>query len=132
MSHSNSSPQANQTQTTTTKDNRIAAAENSINLVESSGNSVTVNALDGGAVGRSFDFAEAVSQGAATLAAASVQNMQESTRTALSAVQDAYQDENDKLSQAWADAKAGEQKLLSYGVMAAVAVVAVSALGRAR
>lgn len=132
MSHSTSSPQANQTQTSTTQDNRISAESGSVNLAGSSGNSVTVNALDGGAVGRSFDFADAVSQGAANLAAASVQNMQATTRTALSAVQDAYQDENDKLSQAWADAKAGEQKLLSYGVMAAVAVVAVSALRGAR
>lgn len=125
MSSSKASTQANTTQTSVTKDNRIAAAENSINLSDSSGNDITVNAIDAGAVGKSFDFAERVSEQAANLAAASVESAQTQSRSALAAVKDAYADAGDQLAQAWADSKAGEQKLVGYVALAVVALVAV-------
>lgn len=129
MSSSSASTQANTSQTSTTKDNRIASAENSINLADSNGNSVTVNAIDAGAVDRSFDFAERVSEQAADVAAASVAASQAQSKSALAAVKDAYADAGDQLAQAWADSKAGEQKLMAYAAMAVVLLVAVKGKG---
>ncbi len=100
MSSSSSDSQANQTQSTTSKDNRIVSAAGSVNFADSNGNSVTSNpashnttvyqSLDAGAVGSSFDFANQVAAGAASTAAASLGAMQSTTKDALGAVGDAY------------------------------------------
>jgi hypothetical protein len=207
MSSSDSDSDSSQTQTSTTQDNRINAASGSVNFSQASGNTVTsddhsstttnYNTLDGGAVGASYDFAEAISKGAASTAAASVGAMQATTKNALAAVGDAYagslagtigiskdamgriqdmaessnanvssawkgavgviadntktsvsaissantaalsqvskayQGVTDELAAAWQESKAGEQKLLAYGVMAVLGIVALGALRRA-
>lgn len=127
-SKSSSSTQANQTQTTNTSDNRIVAEAGSVNLSGSNGNNVTVTAIDAGAVGKSFDFATQVSQDAASIAAASVGAVQAASTNAVEAVKAAYGDAEDQLAQAWADSKAGEQKMLAFGLLAVVAVVATKAV----
>jgi predicted transcriptional regulator len=202
---SSSSTQANQTQTSTTQDNRIVGESGSVAFAGSSGNTVTstdnsqsvvnYNTLDGGAVGDSYDFAANISKGAASLSAASVGAMADTTKNALDAVADAYsgsmagtikissdamgrvqdmaetsnasvakawqnavgaiadnskmsvsaistancdalkavQTANggviDALSDAWQESKAGEQKLVSYAVIAALGMVAFRAVG---
>jgi hypothetical protein len=125
MSESNASTQANTSQTSITKDNRIASAENSINLADSSGNNINVTAIDAGAVGKSFDFATAVTEKAADIAAASVGAIQAQSTNALAAVKDAYAGADEQLAQAWADSKAGEQKMIAVAALAAVAMVAL-------
>ncbi|HBF50957.1 MAG TPA: hypothetical protein DDX04_12130 [Massilia sp.] len=168
-SKSSSATTNNQYNTSTTQDNRIVGEAGSINFAGSDGNTINstdnsttvYNALDAGAVGKSFEFAENVSAGAASLAAASVGAMEDVTRSALGAVQDAYGDSlegvagawkqagsamasnqqmtisaitsaNEKvtgaLSDAWASSKAGEQKMLAFGVMAIVALAASKVL----
>lgn len=115
-----------------TKDNRIVSAEGSVNLADSSGNNITVTAIDAGAVSKSFDFAEAVTSKAADLATASVASVQASSKDALTAVKEAYGAAYDgakqSLAQAWADSKAGEQKMLTFGLVAVVALVAAKAV----
>jgi len=127
-SRSSSSTQANQTQTTNTSDNRISAEAGSVNLSGSNGNNVTVTAIDAGAVGKSFDFAAQVSDKAADLAAASIGAVQASSTSAINAVKDAYGDAEGQLAQAWADSKAGEQKMLAFGMLAVVGLVAAKAV----
>ncbi|MFC4932951.1 hypothetical protein [Massilia sp. GCM10023247] len=157
-SKSSASTQANQTQTNNTEDNRIGVAEaGSINFSGSNGNSVTDQSttinqtIDAGAVGRSFDFAEAVTKGSASLAAASVGEMGDLSRDALGAVKDAYADSgelvqktslasinaitsanskvNDVLADAYRTSKAGEQKMLAFGVVAIVGLAAAKVMG---
>lgn len=166
MSSSKASTQANTSQSSTTKDNRIASAEDSINLTDSNGNAINVTSnvtsIDAGAVGKSFDFAESVTKGAASVAAASVGDMADLSVGAIDAVRDAYRDsakvnsDNSKmaisaitsanantneeiasaykgvtsaLADAWQSSKAGEQKLLAFGVMAVLGIVAFRSFG---
>jgi hypothetical protein len=170
MSSSSASTQANQTQNNTTKDNRIVGEAGSVNFADSNRNTIVStdqsttinNTLDAGAVGKSFDFAEAVSKGAASLSVASVGAMQDFGVDALSAVKDAYgkagaqvadtakmsisaitsANENTNaqvadaykgvtgaLADAWQTSKAGEQKMLAFGVVALVALGAVKVMG---
>ena len=199
-SKSSSSTQANQTQVSTTQDNRVNAAEGSVVLSQATGNSIssddhsttiyqstdkdaTKAALDGaakitdGALSSSFDFAESVAKGAADMMAASTGKVIDAnvkvTTNALGAVQSAYKDStgkisdayndanasvskawsqasgatvdmantsisaiksasqhaDDMLASAWQSSKAGEQKMLSYVAVAAVALVAFRAVG---
>jgi len=199
-SKSSSSTQANQTQTSTTQDNRVNAADGSLVLSQASGNSIasddhsttiyqstdkdaTKAALDGaakitdGALTAGFDLAESLTKSAANAAAASAGQAIDAnvkvTTNALGAVQnaykdsttkisDAYDDASDKMAKAWSQAsgatvdmanasisavksasqhaddmlasawqssKAGEQKMLSYVAVAAVALVAFKAVG---
>jgi hypothetical protein len=152
----NSSSSANQTQTTDTQDNRIAAAQDSVNLNNSRGvigGNVTVISTDHGAVdgalkfanaagdtaakltdstvSKAFDFAGQVAHGAATENAAALGAVQASAQGALSAVQSAYQDESKTLSDAYTTAKAGEQKVLVAGVFAVLGLVAIKVFGKA-
>lgn len=124
------------------------------NTINSTDQSTTIyNTLDAGAVGRSFDFAESVSKGAASLSAASVGAVTDMGKGAVAAVQDAYADfgekvadnsqmtisaitsanakVNDVLADAYRTSKAGEQKMLAFGALALVAMVAAKAWGRA-
>jgi len=158
-SSSKASTQANQTQTSNTEDNRIVGEAGSVNFAGSNGNSLSTvdnsttvyNTLDAGAVGKSFDFAETVTKGAASLAAASVGNMADLSRDALGAVKDAYAESgemvtdsskmaisaitsanakvNDVLADAYRTSKAGEQKMLAFGVVAIVGLAAAKVLG---
>lgn len=89
---------------------------------------MTVTAIDAGAVGKSFDFAAQVSDKAADLAAASIGAVQASSTSAINAVKDAYGDAEGQLAQAWADSKAGEQKMLAFGMLAVVGLVAAKAV----
>jgi hypothetical protein len=61
----------------------------------------------------------------------SVSAISSANTAALSQVSKAYQGVTDELAAAWQESKAGEQKLLAYGVMAAVAMVALGALRKA-
>jgi hypothetical protein len=160
-SSSKSSTSSTQNYSSETKDNRIVGEAGSVNFADSTGNSVhstdmsttIYNSLDAGAVGRSFDFAESVSKGAASLSAASVGAVSDFGKGALAAVQDAYADfgeqvadnskmtisaitsanakVNDVLADAYRTSKAGEQKMLAFGALALVAMVAAKAWGRA-
>ena len=107
-SSSKSSTSSTQNYTSTTQDNRIVAAEGALTFSQSDGNSIyssdddvtnyssidnsvnTVNSLDAGAIGKAFDFAEAVSKGAADSSVASVGAMYGFGVDALGAVKDAY------------------------------------------
>jgi expansin (peptidoglycan-binding protein) len=62
---------------------------------------------------------------------ASVSAVSSANAAALSQVSKAYDGVTGALKDAWQESKAGEQKLLAYGVMAAVAVVALGALRKA-
>jgi hypothetical protein len=155
-----STSEANQAQTTDTQDNRIAAATDSANTNNSRGyvggsviNSVTNNTLDGGAISKSFDFAKAISAGAASSIAASEGNAQATVISSLDAVKSAYQNNavsvanayqnsaanvaaayqntSDTLATAYSTAKAGEQKVLVYGALLIGGIVALKALGKA-
>jgi hypothetical protein len=181
MSSSSASTQANQTQNNTTQDNRIVGEAGSVNFAASNNNSIQstdqsttiYNTLDAGAVGKSFDFAEAVTKGSASLAAASVGNMKDLSFGAIDAVRDAYGDsaegvqaawnkagaaiaDNTKMSisaitsanantnaqvadaykgvtgalaDAWQTSKAGEQKMLAFGMVAIVGIGLVKVMG---
>lgn len=159
-SSSKSSTSSSQQYNSTTQDNRIAAEAGAITFSQADGNTINsqttdnsqtiYNTLDAGAVGRSFDFAESVTKGSASVAAASVGNMADLSRDALSAVKDAYADStesvqtnsqmtiraitsanakvNDVLADAYKTSKAGEQKMLAFGLLALVAMVAGKAV----
>jgi hypothetical protein len=113
MSHSSSSSQANQTQTTNTQDQRINAAagsivlgagakDNSLSWSDTSthddhsvinnteNNTSNVTTIDAGAVGASFDFANSIADGAASELAASMKAQQQTSADALKAVQASY------------------------------------------
>lgn len=184
---SGSSSEANQQQTQDSQDNRIASAENSVNLVTSRssiGGSVFVSSTDNGAVNsalryanatndsamkavnattdsafkysnamadsafkltdgtvsKAFDFAGAISAGAANELAASGARDQAIATSAMGAVQqaygqssaqvaDAYKGVSDTLAAAYTTAKAGEQKVMVAVGVAAVAMIAMKALG---
>lgn len=106
-SSSKSSTSSTQNYSSTTQDNRIVADAGAVTFSQSDGNTIhstsndnsqtVYQSLDAGAVGSSFDFAEAVSKGAANAAAASVGAMQDFGRDALSAVKDAYGNANDNM-----------------------------------
>lgn len=200
-SSSKSSTSSTQNYTSTTQDNRIAAEAGAITFSQADGNtinststdnSLTVyNSLDGGAVGKAYDFAEALAKGAASQSVASVGVVADFGKDALSAVKDAYGDANDnmldmagaamsqtgtawgrafdgladntrmsvsaitsankdanaqiananrdvaaaykgvndQLSDAWKSSKAGEQKMLAFGVMAIIGLAATRMLG---
>jgi hypothetical protein len=128
-----SQSQANQTTKTDTYDNRIAAAQDSINLNNANGSingDVLVQKLDGGAVSSSFDFAKQIASGAAAMMAASVDSTASATTSALQAVKQAYATENANLSDAYKTAKAGEQKIMVYGALLIGGLVAIKALKR--
>lgn len=158
-SSSKSSTSSSQQYNSTTQDNRIVAEAGAItfsqadgNTIHSTDNSQTIyNTLDAGAVGKSFDFADSVTKGAASVAAASVGNMADLSRDAFSAVKDAYAESgqmvqknsmtaisavtsanakvNDVLADAYRTSKAGEQKMLAFGVVAIVGLAAAKVLG---
>lgn len=128
---SESSSDASQSTNTDQQDNRIAAAPDSIALVASRssvGGNLTINKMDMGAVDRAFDFAEQISQGAASQAAASSANITAVAKNAMDAVQEAYQDIGSKVANAYTEAKAGEQKILVGGALLIGSVVAIAAL----
>lgn len=117
MSGGKSKSAATTTTTTSTKnvDMRIAAADGSINssaYIEASGS--TVNVLDGGAIHAAFGFAREVAADAFDMATASQVNTNETITDAMEQVAEAY-----------ADAKQGEQKVLTAVGLAVVAIVAI-------
>lgn len=125
----NSSSSTSNTQIT--QDNRIAAAQDSTNLANSGGTiNGSVNLLDGGAITKSFDFANAIAEGAANTAAASIGANQATMTTAMQAVQSAYANENASLSDAYTNAKAGEQKIMVAGALLIGAIVAIKVFGK--
>jgi hypothetical protein len=124
---------ANQTTTTETQDNRIAAAPDSTSINNSRGNiqaGNNINLTDDGAVGRSFDFAQSIAEGAANMQAASAGQMATTVTNALGAVQAAYQDESKKISDAYETSKAGEQKILVAGALLIAGIVAIKSFGK--
>lgn len=150
MSSSDSASDSSQTQVSTSKDNRIVGEAGSVNFADSNGN--VVQMLDAGAVDKSFKFAESIAKGAASTQAASVAQIGATTKSALDAVKDAYngsaeriqdmaensnasvskayQGMTEALADAWQESKAGEQKLLAFGVMAVIGVVGFVAMSR--
>ena len=113
-SKSASSTQANTT--TTNIDKRVAAGDNS--TIVSADNS-TVTLTDQGAVHDAFGFAQAAFD-------KTVQAIGDNTHETLSAVQQS----ESTLADAYATAKAGEQKVLVAAGLLIVGVVAVAALRR--
>ncbi|EIJ47585.1 hypothetical protein GWL_18260 [Herbaspirillum sp. GW103] len=129
---SESSSDASQTSTSEAQDNRIAAAQDSVNLVMSraSGNSVSVTTTDFGTVSKAFDFATALAKNAASQAAASTDAVQKASTSALAAVQQAYTDFSTKIDDAYTTSKAGEQKVLVGAVVAVLGLVAIKSLSK--
>ncbi len=113
-SSSKSSTSSTQNYVSTTQDNRIAAEAGAITFSQADGNTINstttdnsqtvYNTLDGGAVDASYDFAESVTKGAASLSVASVGAMQEFGLDALSAVKGAYKDSSTAVTGAYKDA----------------------------
>lgn len=119
------------TSITDTQDNRIQAAQNSSNLNNSRGViNGDVNMLDGGAIGKSFDFATKIADGAANTMAASAGAQGAVMLSAMGAVQQAYQDQGASLADAYKTSKAGEQKVLVAGALLIGAIVAIKILGK--
>lgn len=130
----NSSSSADQTQVTDTQDNRIAAAQDSVNLNNSRGvigGNVNITKTDNGAVTASFDFAKSIAAGAASTMAASSGQMQELTLSAMDAVKGAYANNDATLADAYKTSKAGEQKVMVFGALLIGGIVALRALGKA-
>jgi hypothetical protein len=133
---------ADQTQNTETSDNRIVAAQDSTNLNNSHGQiggNVTITSTDHGAVhdslqltsgvvSQAFEFGTKVQAGAAKENVAALQGIQNTTSTAINAVQSAYQQESKTLADAYVTSKAGEQKILVGVALAIVGIVAALAL----
>lgn len=114
-----------------TQDNRIAAAQNSNNIQNSRGViNGDVNMLDGGAINSAFKFASDVAQGAADETVASLGANQATIKTAMQAVQTAYQGANDNLAEAYQTAKAGDQKIMAVAAVVILGIVAVKAFGK--
>lgn len=115
-SSSKSSTSSTQNYTSTTQDNRIAAEAGAVTFSQADGNTINsttndnsrtttvYNALDAGAVGKSFDFAEAISRDAADVSAASVGAVADFSLDALSAVKDSYGDAAASIQSAWKNA----------------------------
>jgi hypothetical protein len=121
---------SSQDQTTEQQDNRIAAAENSVNLVASRSNmgDVTVVSTDHNTVAKSFDFAREISKNAANTSTAAMTAVQTTARDAFDEVAAAYGDVADKIAGAYTEAKAGEQKILVGGALLIGSIVALAAL----
>lgn len=106
-SSSKSSTSSTQNYSSTTQDNRIVAEAGAVTFSQADGNTIhstttdnsqtITNTIDAGAVGRSFDFAEALAKGAASQSAASVGAVADFGKDALGAVKDAYGDANDNM-----------------------------------
>lgn len=109
-------------------DQKIQTAAGSTG-VSASGNSV-VTMLDGGAVGKSFDFAERIASGAAKEAAASGAQVSSIAANAMQSVQAAYKDTTGAVSAAYETAKAGEQKIMVVAALGVLAVVAIKVMGK--
>jgi len=115
MSGGKSKSSSSASTSTKNVDMRIAAADGSINssaYIEAS--SSTVNVLDGGAVHAAFGFAREVAADAFDMASASQVNTNETINEAM-----------DQVAQAYADAKQGEQKVLTAAALAVVVIVAL-------
>ena len=101
-SSSKSSTSSTQQYNSTTQDNRIVADAGAVTFSQAQGNTInsasndhsitntTYQSLDAGAVGKAFDFAEAIGKGAASTSVASVGAMGDFSVDALKAVKDAY------------------------------------------
>jgi len=127
---SESSSDASQTSTSEAADNRIAAAQDSVNLVmnRATGNSISVTTTDMGTVSKAFDFATQLAKNAASSQAATTDAIQKASTSALSAVQQAYSDFSSKLDDAYVTSKAGEQKVMVAVGVVAVALIAIKTL----
>ncbi len=120
-----SSSTSNETQNI---DQKIQTAANSTG-VSASGNSV-VTMMDGGAIGKAFNFAEHIAQGAADESAASGARVSNMAASAMQSVQAAYADSAGTLAAAYQTAKAGEQKIMVVAALAVVAIVAAKVMGK--
>lgn len=98
--------------------------------VSASGNA-RVTLTDQGAVGKAFDFAALLSQGAASERAASSASTTQMAQSAMQSVQSAYKDVGTNLASAYEGAKAGEQKIMVAAALALVALVAIKLIGKA-
>jgi len=130
MSESTSS--SDQTQIQESQDNRISAAEGSVNLVMSRSNvggSVNLTTTDHKTVGKAFDFAALMAKGAADESAASGAAVQQMAMSAMDSVVGAYAGANNNLADAWQDAKAGEQKIMVVAGLGVLALVAIKIIG---
>lgn len=128
-----SSSTTEQKQVTETQDNRIAAAQDSTNLNASRATvgrdiNLTTVSTDHDTVHQSFDFAKRIAQDAADTNAAALSVVNKQAISAIEAVKTAYRDENDKLANAYTEAKAGEQKILVGGTLLIGGIVAIMAL----
>ncbi len=122
---SSSSASASNT-TTNNTDARVVAGEGAIAFSNVGGGSVSVSVqtIDAGAVNQSFDFARDISSGAAKSVSEALQTNADIAAGAAKTVNQAFSE----VANAWADAKAGENKILVGVGMAVVAVVALSAV----
>lgn len=127
-----SSSSAN-TQSTTNVDRRQVVGEGGLG-VSSDSSTITVNQLDGGAIARAFDYGNIVAKGSGDVATGLIKTAQEVFAKSYDALQkdrEFVQTAGNQVVKAYDDAKGdGTQKfLIGIGVVAAVSVVAVAAMG---
>ena len=95
-------------------------------------NAATDSALRFGdsAVSQSFDFAAMLTKGTVNELAASGTRSNALAVSAMGAVEKAYGGANDKLADAYANSKAGEQKMLAFGVVALIALAVIKMVSK--
>jgi len=95
-------------------------------------NATTDSALRFGdsAVAQSYDFARAITQGAANETAASATRADQLVTSALGSVKDAYGSMSASLADAYTNSKAGEQKVLVGVAVAVLGLVAIAMMKR--
>jgi hypothetical protein len=104
-----------------------AASDNAMKLA----NATTDSALKFGdsTVAQSFDFAKAITSGAANEVAASATRADQMVTNAMGSVKDAYSSVGSSLETAYTNAKAGEQKIMVAAALAILGLVAIK-MGR--
>lgn len=120
MSGGSSSSDNSQTTATESNDNSVVGGNGSTNVsISKNSGEINLALTDHGAVDKSFELAKQVTRDAINSAANSLQTVQDVERDAMARVSDAF-----------ATAKAGEQKILVGAVVGLVAIVAVKVLGK--
>ncbi len=120
-----SSDSKSDTSTSTTNiDARVAGGDGSINVSNPQGGSLTLTLTDAGSIGASFGFARDALKNALDFAGAAGVRESNIVGEAL----EKFQKSEAQLADAYATAKAGEQKVLVGVAIAIVATVAVAAL----
>jgi|SRR6476469_744251 len=130
---SSSQSDSSQQQVQETQDNRISAAEGASTLVASRssvGGNVNVTSTDYGSVTKAIDLTRDLMRGAASMSAANNATISDTVQSAMHSVQEAYAGSTDKVADAWAESKAGENKVMVMVGLAVVALVAIKIVGK--